>query len=57
MSMLCLLVDDPETIHIFKEKSQGENAGTQTTNVSDYGKAISSGCGQEPPQQVTDWIY
>ena len=53
---IALLVDDPETIRIFKEKTQGENAGTQTTNISDYGKSIKSGWGQEPPQEVEDWI-
>ena len=51
-----LLVDDPETIRIFKEKTQGENAGTQTTNINDYGKSIKSGWGQEPPQEVEDWL-
>ena len=50
------LVDDPETIRIFKEKIQGENAGTQTTNMDDYGKSIKSGWGQEPPQEVEDWM-
>ena len=54
---IALLVDDPETIHLFKEISQGENTGTQTANVIDYGKAINSGRGQEPSQEVTDWIY
>ena len=53
---IILLVDDPETIRIFKEKTQGENAGTQTTNINDYGKPIKSGWGQEPPQEVKDWL-
>ena len=54
---LALLVDDPETIRIFKEKTQEENAGTQTTiNINDYGKSIKSGWGQDPPQEVEDWI-
>ena len=53
---IALLVDDPETIRIFKEKTQGENDGTQTTDINDYGKYIKSGWGQEPPQEVEDWI-
>ena len=53
---IALLVDDPETIRIFKEKTQGENAGTQTITVSDYGKVIKSGWGRDPPQEVKDWI-
>ena len=36
-----LLVDDPETIRIFKEKTQGENAGTQTIKIDDYRKSSS----------------
>ena len=49
-----LLVDDPETIRLLKEKLQGENAGTQTTiYINDYGKSIKSGWGQDPLQ---DWI-
>ena len=53
---IALLVDDPETIRILKEKTHGENAGTQTTNINDYGKSIKSGWGQEPPQEVEDWM-
>ena len=51
-----LLVDDPETIHIFKEKTQGELRGTLTTNVTDYGVVLKSGFGEEPPQEVKDWL-
>ena len=50
-----LLVDDPETIRTFKEKTQGENAGIQTTALSDYGVVLKSGWGQEPPQEVKNW--
>ena len=51
-----LLVDDPETIRIFKEKTQGENAGTQTIKIDDYGEVIKSGWGQDPPQEVNNWL-
>ena len=51
-----LLVDDEETIKIFKEKTQGEAAGTETINVSNFGQVIKSGWGKEPPNQVRDWI-
>ena len=50
-----LVVDDPETIRTFKEKTQGENAGTQTAHLSDYGVVLISGWGQEPPQEVKNW--
>ena len=53
---IVLLVDDPVTIRIFKEKTQGENARTQTIKMDDYGEAIKSGLGQNPPQEVVDWI-
>ncbi len=51
-----LLVDDPETIRIFKEKTQGELRGTQTADVTDYGVILKSGFGEEPPQEVKDWL-
>ena len=51
-----LLVDDPETIRTFKEKTQGANAGTQTTNLNEYGVVQKSGWGQEPPQEVKNWM-
>ena len=51
-----LLVDDPETIRTFKEKTQGENAGTQNIELSDYGVVLKSGWGQEPPQEVKNWL-
>ena len=46
-----LLVDDPETIRTFKEKPQGGNI-----EVSDYGVVLKSGWGQEPPQEVKNWM-
>ncbi len=51
-----LLVDDPETIRIFKEKTQGEQRGTQTADVTDYGVILKSGFGEEPPQEAKDWL-
>ena len=51
-----LLVDDPETIRTFKEKTQGENAGSQPIDLSDYGVVLKSGWGQEPPQEVKNWL-
>ncbi len=35
--------------------TQGENSG-MTTSRSDYGVRIKSGWGQEPPQEVMDWV-
>ena len=51
-----LLVDDPETIRIFKERTQGENTGTQTLSMKDYGITLKSGWGQDPPQDAQDWL-
>ncbi len=51
-----LLVDDPDTIRIFKEKTQGELRGTQEVNLTDYGEILKSGFGEEPPQEVKDWL-
>ena len=51
-----LLVDDEETIKIFKEKTQGEAAGTQSIDVNSFGQVLKSGWGKEPPNQVRDWI-
>ena len=51
-----LLVDDPETIRIFKEKTQGELEGTLSIDVTDYGVVLKSGFGEEPPQEVKDWV-
>ena len=46
-----LLVDDPETIQIFKEEvEQGH------VDEEDYGKVLKSGWGRDPPQEVEDWL-
>ena len=46
-----LLVDDPETIRTFKEKILGGNI-----DVSDHGVILKSGWGQDPPQDVNNWL-
>ena len=51
-----LLIDDEETIKIFKEKTQGEAAGTETIDINNFGEVLKSGWGKEPPNQVRDWI-
>ena len=51
-----LLVDDQDTIDKFKALTQGENAGKNTLNVSDYGQVLKSGWGEEPPNDVKEWI-
>ena len=52
-----LLVDDPETRHIFKERTQGENAGTKRiSSINDYGISLRSGWDQDPPQDAQDWV-
>ena len=51
-----LLVDDQDTIDKFKELTHGENAGNNTINVSDYGQVLKSGWGEEPPNDVQEWI-
>lgn len=51
-----LLVDDDQTIQLFKERTQGENAGIHEINYEDYGVVIRSGWGREPPKDVKDWI-
>ena len=51
-----LLVDDEDTIRIFKDKTQGDNAGKHTTNLEDYGKVIKKGFGKDPPNEVKEWI-
>lgn len=45
-----LLVDDEESIRIFVEKTQGANKGKESINVANYGQALRSGWGSEPPQ-------
>ena len=52
-----LLIDDEETLRIFKEKTQGSEAGKHAIDVSKYGQVLKSGFGKEPPNEVTDWIH
>ena len=51
-----LLVDDQDTIDKFEELTQGENAGKNTLNLKNYGKVLKSGWGEEPPNDVKEWI-
>ena len=51
-----LLVDDQETIDIFKELTMGDNTGKGTIDVSDYGQVLKSGWGDEPPKDIQEWI-
>ena len=53
---IVLLLDDPETMRIFKENTLGKNFQPQTTNLEDYGKVIKSGWGKDPPEEVEDWL-
>jgi hypothetical protein len=48
---LLLPVDDDNTIQLFVEKTQGENAGVKEINVSDYGRVLKSGWGEEPTDE------
>ena len=50
------LVDDEETVRKFTELTQGENAGTHTINIEDYGQVIRSGFGHDPPNDVKEWM-
>ena len=47
-----LLADDRDTIDKFQELTQGENK----IDVADYGQVLKSGIGEEPPQDVKEWI-
>ena len=53
-----LLIDDQDTIDKFKELTQGENAGKNTIYmyVAEYGQMLKSGWGEEPPNDVKEWI-
>ena len=51
-----LVVDDEDTIRILKDKTQGDNAGKHTTNLEDYGKVLKSGWGEDPPNEMEEWI-
>ena len=50
------MVDDEETIRQFVEKTHGDNAGKHTVNVADYGQVLKSGWGEEPPNEVKEWM-
>jgi len=49
-----ILVDDEDIIKEFKEKTQGENAGKFTMNLTKYGQVVKSGWGEYPPNDVKD---
>ena len=51
-----LLVDDDKTIKIFKERTQGAAAGTESIDVAGYGQILKSGWGKDPPNDIKDWI-
>jgi len=51
-----LLVDDDETIRLFIEKPQGANAGKNSIDVSNYGQVLRSGWGDDPPNDIQDFI-
>ena len=47
-----LLVDNEETISIYRNKITGENAGKHSLNMTQYGQILMSGWGQKPPNDV-----
>lgn len=51
-----LLIDDQDIIDKFKELIHGENACKHTIKFSDYGQVLESGWGEEPPNNVKEWI-
>ena len=51
-----LLVDDDETIGKFIEQTQGPNAGKHTIDVNNYGQVLKSGWGEQPPNDIKDWM-
>jgi hypothetical protein len=51
-----LVVDDQDTIDKFIELTHGENAGKHTIKMDDYGQVLKSGWGEEPPNDVKEWI-
>ena len=46
-----LLEDDEDVIQRFHDEIKGENL-----NLSEFGEIIKSGYGEDPPNQVKDWI-
>ena len=53
-----LLVDDDETIRLFIENTQGQgaNAGKNSLDVSNYSQVLRSGWGDDPPNDIQDFI-
>ncbi len=51
-----MLNNDDQIILEYIEKTQGENAGVFTVDVSKYGKILKSGYGLEPPPEVKEWL-
>ena len=46
----------PENQKKFINMTQGKNAGCNTISIRDYGEAIKSGWGEEPPEDVKAWM-
>ena len=51
-----LLVDDDDIIDQFRDQTQGTNAGKHTINWNNYGQILKSGWGEEPPNDVKEWM-
>ena len=51
-----LLDDDAEKIKEYIHKTQGENAGNYTVNLTEYGTVLRSGWGKDPSQENKDWL-
>ena len=49
-------MDDDETIRLFIENTQGVNAGKNSIDVSNYGQVLRSGWGDDPPNDIQDFI-
>ena len=49
-----VLDDDTEKRKDFIDKTQGQNAGKMTMNLSDYGKVVKSGWGKDPSPEDKD---
>ena len=53
---LVLLMEAPEIIDLFEEKLRRRYKRSQTVNVKDFGVVLKSGFGEDPPQEVKDWL-
>ena len=51
-----LIVDDDDIIDQFREQTQGTNAGKHTINCNNYGQVLKSGWGEEPSNDVKEWM-